>query len=88
VAVASAIAEGERDGGTPMVSTTEMVADPAAAQIETLMEVTQSSSGNTPEVGSALGSPARTSRRVTRCIPLRGLALDDPERRKWTAIST
>jgi len=81
VAVASAIADAERDSGTPIVTTTEMVADPTAAKMETLMGVTQSSTGNTSEVPSALGSP-RTSRRFTRCIPLKGLALDDPERRK------
>src|SRR5947207_15646979 len=47
-----------------------------------MVEVADSSAGSTLEAAATPALPPPASRRSTRCIPLRALALDDPERRK------
>ena len=79
VVLASAIAEANIE--KPMV-TTELDADQNAPEVETLVEEAESSVGNIRETAPTPALPPPTSRRSTRCIPLRALALDDRERRK------
>jgi len=80
VVAASAIAEADSD--TSMATTTEVVAGRSVPETETVAEVVQSSTGNALEAVPTPGKPPCVSRNLTRCIPLKELALDDLERRK------
>lgn len=77
---ASAIAEANSD--KPMVATTEFVSAQPAPEVEAPPErgelLTPDHIETSPETPSLPPAP----RRSTRCIPLKELALSDPERRK------
>ena len=80
VAVASAIADANSDN--PMMTTTETATVEMTPEAGLAIDEPEDSNLEPAETVGAAASPVDLPRRSTRCIPLKELALSDPERRK------